>query len=155
MKVVVFYSFQGSCEFIANEIANELGIQTVRLVPDVEPPKKGFGMFFRGGGMALTKKTPALVGFEFDAKDYDTVILCSPVWAGTYPPAIRSFLTKIDLSGKKLAIVASSASGNAEKMINLIAADTNADVVGRLSLQLPIKKQEEAKVKIAEFCKTI
>ena len=155
MKIVIYYSLQGNCEFVANEIANELGIQAVRLVPDVDPPKKGFGMFFKGGGMVFKKKTPNLVGYDLDLKDYDTIILCSPVWAGMYVPAIRTFLSKNDLSGKKLAIVASSAGGDAEKMMNAIASESKAEVIGKLSLVLPAKKPEEAKKKIAEFCKSL
>ena len=155
MKAVVYYSLQGNCEFVANEIAGKLDAKTIRLVPDVEPPKKGFGMFFKGGGMAVMKKTPGLVGFDFNADDYDTIVLCSPVWAGRYAPAVRSFLSRTDLSGKKIAIVASSAGGDAEKMLDTLAADSRAEVIGRLSLVLPLKKQDEAREKIAQFCKTL
>ena len=155
MKIVIYYSLQGNCEFVANEIAKELGIQTVRLVPDVDPPKKGFGMFFRGGGMVFMKKTPNLVGYDLDLKDYDTIILCSPVWAGMYVPAIRTFLSQNDLSGKKLAIVSSSAGGDDAKMMDAIARDSKANVIGKLSLILPAKKPEEAKKKISEFCKSL
>ena len=155
MKAVVYYSLQGNCEFVANEIAGKLGVQALRLVPDVEPPKKGFGMFLKGGRMAVMKKTPELVGFDFNADDYDTIVLCSPVWADRYAPAIRSFLARADLSGKKIAIVASSAGGNAEKMMDALAADSKAEVIGRLSLLLPLKKQDEAREKIARFCRTL
>ena len=155
MKVVIYYSLQENCEFVANEIAKDLGIQAVRLVPDVDPPKKGFRMIFKGGGMVFRKKTPALVGFELDLDKYDTIILCSPVWVGMYVPAVRTFLSKYDISGKKLAIVASSAGGDAEKMMDAIAADSKAQVIGRLSLKLPAKTPEESKKLISEFCKTL
>ena len=121
MKAVVYYSLQGNCEFVAAEIAKELDAKAIRLVPDVDPPKKGFGMFFKGGGMVFRKKTPNLVGFDFNADDYDTIVLCSPVWASSYVPAFRTFFSKVDLSGKKVAIVASSAGGDAVKMMDAMA----------------------------------
>ncbi|MBR6348533.1 MAG: NAD(P)H-dependent oxidoreductase [Spirochaetales bacterium] len=152
MKVIIYYSLQGNCEYVANEIAKDLGIQAVRLVPEIEPPKKGFGMFFKGGGMVVKKKKPALVDFNLKLEDYDTIILCAPVWAGMYPPAVRTFLSDYDLSGKKLAIVASSAGGDARKMMDAVAADSRADVIGRLSLVLPLRKQDEAGKIISEFC---
>ena len=105
--------------------------------------------------MVFMKKTPKLVGLDLDLKDYDTIILCSPVWAGMYVPAVRTFLSQNDLSGKKLAIVATSAGGDDKKMIAAIAKDSKADVIGSLSLVLPLKKPEESKMKIAEFCKSI
>ena len=155
MKVLVYYSLQGNCEYAANEIAKNLGIQAVRLVPDVEPPGKGFGMFFRGGGMVVMKKKPKLVDFNLDLSDYDTVIICAPVWAGMYPPAIRTFLSENDLSEKKIAIVATSAGGDAQKMMDAVASDSRAEVIGRLSLVLPLKHQEEAKEQISAFCDSI
>ena len=121
MKVVLYYSLQGNCEYVANEIAKNLGIEAVRLVTDAEPPKKGFGMFFRGGGMVFMKKKPKLVDFNLKLEDYDTIILCAPVWAGMYPPAVRTFLSDYDLSGKKLVIVDSSAGGDARKMMEAVA----------------------------------
>lgn len=155
MKAVVYYSLQGNCEFVASEIARELDAKAIRLVPDVDPPKKGFGIFFKGGGMVVRKKTPNLVGFDFNADDYDTIVLCSPVWASSYVPAFRTFFSKVDLSGKKVAIVASSAGGDAVKMMDAMAQASRAEVVGRLSLVLPLKKQDEARNQIAEFCRTL
>ena len=55
------------------------------------------------------------------------VILGSPVWAGTFAPPLRTFLDSNDLSGKKIAILATSSGGNADKCINNLKAAAKAD----------------------------
>ena len=150
--VVVYYSFKGNSKFVADVASQRLKAEEVRLVPDQEPPKKGLGMFLKGGGMALKKQTPELVDFSLDVSGYDTIVLCAPVWAGVYPPAVGSFLSKVDLSGKNLAVIACSASGKAEKMIGAIEGATKAKLVAKLSLLNPLRSQEDCKAKIQAFC---
>ena len=39
-----------------------------------------------------------------DPLEYDTIVIGTPVWAWHYTPAIRSFLSTVKLSGKKIAL---------------------------------------------------
>lgn len=45
---------------------------------------------------------PALVGEPIDISEYDTIVLVFPVWWGTYPMPVASFLDQYDLSGKEI-----------------------------------------------------
>lgn len=43
---------------------------------------------------------PDIKPFDINLADYDTVILGTPVWWYTFSPAIKTFLSENDLSGK-------------------------------------------------------
>lgn len=93
MKIaIVYYSLSGNSRYAAERIAAALGGDIVPLVPKKAYPDSGFKKFFWGGKSALMGDTPALEPYGFDANDYDLVIMGGPVWAGTFPPPLRTFV---------------------------------------------------------------
>ena len=63
--------------------------------------------------IVVLKKTPKLEPLNKRPESYDLVVLATPVWGGSYVPAIRSFLTEYNLSGKNVILVATAAGDNA------------------------------------------
>ena len=87
MKILVAYFSQGgNNEKIAKEIQEKLNGDIDRIID-----AKGKRGFFGAGFSAITKKE-TLVQFSADPADYDTVVVVSPVWAGSLPPATRAYL---------------------------------------------------------------
>lgn len=154
--LMVYYSFEGNVEFIASKVKSFLDLDLERLIPDVEPPRKGLGKFLAGGHSALFNKLPNLAALKHNISDYDQFIIASPVWAGTYTPAIGAFLRDNKIQGKRIYLIASSASGNAEKMLlKLEDALKGNNVVDTLSLQNPLKDPDSASTLIQNFCHRI
>ena len=61
---------------------------------------------------------PEIAEDNFSVKDYDTVLLGFPIWWGTAPRIINTFLEKQDFANKKIIIFATSGSssiGNTDK----------------------------------------
>ena len=61
---------------------------------------------------------PEITEDNFSVKDYDTVLLGFPIWWGTAPRIINTFLEKQDFANKKIIIFATSGSssiGNTDK----------------------------------------
>lgn len=56
------------------------------------------------------KSRPELVADNFSADNYDTIYLGFPIWWGTAPKIVHTFLEKYDFSGKKIIIFATSGS---------------------------------------------
>ena len=54
-------------------------------------------------------KTPKIEKIEKDLKNYDEIIIGSPVWWYTIAPVIRTFLKENDLSGKIIKPFATNA----------------------------------------------
>ena len=58
---------------------------------------------------------PAIVTDNFSVKDYDTIYLGFPIWWGTAPRVVKTFLESQDFSNKKLIIFATSGSSGLGK----------------------------------------
>ncbi len=102
---IVYYSMSGNTQYVAKKLAEALNADLIPLVPKKAYPSSGFKKFFWGGKSALMGEKPALEPYGFDPKKYDRVVLCSPVWAGTFTPPLRTFLEDhgADLTGKRIA----------------------------------------------------
>ena len=114
---VVYYSLEGNVRYVAEKVAKETDAELIEIIPVKAYPDKGFKKFFWGGKAATMKEKPELEPYSFNEADYDTIVICSPVWAGTFTPPLRTFLAEHDLTGKRIAVIASSGGGNAVKCI--------------------------------------
>lgn len=150
---VVYYSLEGNIKYVAEKVAKAVGADITELAPVIAYPDKGFQKFLRGGKAAAMKETPELLPYNFNAEEYDKVILFSPVWAGTFTPPLRTFLRDNDLSNKAVAVVASSAGGNADKCIEqLKTASKSTNILATLSLVNPKSKPtKEKEAQIGKF----
>lgn len=155
--IVVFFSLEGNSEYAANKILEYTGGDILELKTAKEYPKGNFGKYFLGGKSAIFGEKPKLVPYEFSKDKYDLIIIGTPVWAGTFAPPIRTFIKENDLSKKKIALYACSASGNAEKCFGKLKEELkDCNIIASLSLIEPKKKQsEENDKKIKEFCNKI
>ncbi len=87
---IYYFTRTGRCEKIANEIAKANGA-TANKITD-EKDWSGAGNFLRGGFMSSTKKQ---VPIKFSpVNENEDLVLVFPIWAGSFPPAVRSFLPR-------------------------------------------------------------
>ena len=152
--LIVYYSLEGNTQWAAEQIAARLGADTLRLVPRAAYPDKGFKKFLFGGKSAVMKETPELEPYEVDITQYEQIVLATPVWAGTMTPPMRSFLQKEDLSGKRLALAASSMGGSPGKTFEHLRAllGVTGDIP-TLSLRDPKSHPSQANEDaLAAFC---
>ncbi len=101
--LILFYSLEGSTRKIAQSLAKELNFPFEELKPMKEMKSKGFMKYVQGGGQAVAGIKPALQPLKSNLKNYDTIIIGSPVWAGRFTPAVKSLLEKGLLKKKKIA----------------------------------------------------
>ena len=78
-------------------------------------PKSFFWMILSGGFRAGMKQKGKLVDYNDDVKEYNEIVIGSPIWNGRFPPAINSVLELTDLKDKKLTFVFYSGSGDFPK----------------------------------------
>ena len=95
----VYYSRTGKTRTTMEAVAKELEADLVEITDGVD--RKGLGGFLRSGFDAVRKSTRYLEPFTTPrpVKDYDLVIVGTPVWAGRCSSVIRAFLKQ---HGKKL-----------------------------------------------------
>lgn len=146
---VVYYSLEGNTRYAAEKVADALEADVIELVPKKAYPDRGFKKFFWGGKAATMKDKPELEPYDFDSSKYDLVVLCTPVWAGTFTPPLRTFLSENDLSFKRVAVVASSSGGSAEKCISrLMEAAGTSSFAAQVSLVDPKARPSEENEKL-------
>ena len=99
----VYYSRTGHTEKLMREIAEELGCEIVKLEDGVK--RGGFGGWLLSGLQAVARKVPQVKQPEtaLRLKEYDLVIIGSPVWAGRCSAPVRSFLLQYGEELKKVA----------------------------------------------------
>jgi flavodoxin len=151
--LVVYYSRTGNTRFAAETIAAEIG-SDVEEVVDLKN-RQGRLNYLPAGRDALQGKETQITETKRSPAGYDLIVIGQPVWAGSPTPAIRTYLGKNDLSGKKVALFFTDV-GLGKAFEKTKALMPNSTFVGELTL--PAKgfgNREETKTKIAEWCKTL
>jgi flavodoxin len=154
MKIlVVYYSWQGHTEKVAEELASRLKAQTVK----VEAVKES--------GMAK-KGIKAALGFKSDIKpckadldDIDYLVIATPVWAGRPTPYINKYISMItNYSGKPFSVLAEMRRSGADKTIAQIRKVLENKGMKFISSTYTLEEDVEAgkfHETVSEFARTI
>jgi flavodoxin len=151
--LVIYYTRTGNAKFVAENIAAELGADVEEVI-DLKS-RQGKLAFISAGRDAMRGKETEIAQTKRTPSDYDLIIIGQPVWAGSPTPAIRTYVNKNDLSGRKVALFFSDS--NLGQVVEKIKAlMPNSTFVGELALPAKaLENREEAKKKIAEWCNTL
>ncbi|UCG34618.1 MAG: NAD(P)H-dependent oxidoreductase [Candidatus Omnitrophota bacterium] len=119
---IIFYSFSGNTRRAAQFLKEQLAKKGVAADLIDLKLKEDVKAFFKQCQHALFKKTPELVGADYNLEKYGFLMFSSPVWAFTITPALRSYLGGISsLENKKAAcfLTYGSGSGSAKALREL------------------------------------
>lgn len=95
---------------------------------------------------------PAIGSEAIDVSSYDTVFIGYPIWWGTMPRIINTFLDTYDLSGKTvLPFCTSGSSGITQSVSDIRAAEPDADVRVACGQAVPMTAALKAGSRITEF----
>ncbi|MFP4457232.1 MAG: flavodoxin family protein [Clostridia bacterium] len=92
--LVSYYTRTNNTEKVANKLSKKLKADIDQIF-DINDYSGIIG-FIKAGYSAYTKRTTN-INTNQDPSDYDLVIICSPVWSGTIPPAIRTYCQEFDI----------------------------------------------------------
>ncbi len=153
--IIVYYSLEGNTDYAAKLLAQELGADLLRLEP-ITPYPTDNRKFLLGGKDATFGVEPPLKPYNFNADDYDVVVLGTPLWAWTYAPPLKTFIKGNNLSGKKLAFFVSSGGGDDKKCFAKLCKATGCENAPTLSVIDPLKNKNPADIeKIKKFAEEI
>ncbi|MBO4666660.1 MAG: hypothetical protein J5666_00835 [Bacilli bacterium] len=117
-KIFIYFSLTGNGDLVSDKLPSDIDKRKVIMKKNL--PKKFFFMVMTGGFLAGMKVKSKLVDFDNDVKEYDEVIIGSPIWNGRFSSPINTVLSKIDLKDKKVSFILYSGSGEAKKATKLI-----------------------------------
>lgn len=155
-SIILFYSFEGSTKKIAEYLSEELKLPCEQVKPINELKSKGFSKYPLGGGQVIMKKKPELEPILADLNEYDTIFIGSPIWAGSFTPAIRTLLETGILKDKNIAFFYTSLGGpgKAESKIKYLVEIDNKllSLYGLVNVKDDFEK---LKLEVLEWAKNI
>jgi len=145
--LVVYYSRTGHTKKIAEEISKNLNADIDEIID--KKKRKGFIRFLSAGREALRGN---LTEIEFNKKteDYDLVVIGTPTWAGTIPPAIRTYLSKN--KPKNIAFFCTHGSETEGKVFEELEKLSNKPLA---TLSLRAKDVDSSDEKTKDFCERL
>ena len=128
--LVVYYSQLGNTKAVAEEIAQKTGAD-IEAVEAVNPYDGDFDatiarcMQEREAGTVIEIKP-----VKANVADYDIIFVGAPVWFGVFAPPMLTYLTQVDLSGKKVVPFCTFGSGGLESSTaDLLAKQPKAEIL--------------------------
>jgi flavodoxin len=153
--LVVYYSFENNTRFIAETIAEAIQADLLELKPLQDLKTHGFMKFIWGGKQVFLRQKPDLAEFKHNPLDYDLLFLGTPVWAFNYAPAMRTFLSKVQLKNKKIALFCCFSENGGKTLAKMRAELRGNEIIGEKGFAEPIignpEKAAEAKEWAAEI----
>jgi flavodoxin len=151
-SLVIYYSRTGNTKFVAERIASELGAE-IEEVSDLKN-RKGWLRFLKAGYDATLGKETKISEAKKSPRDFELIAVGTPVWNSRPSPATRTYLRRIDLSGKKVAVFCTSEGTGSEKALaRLKSLIPNGNIVGAITISKTLEDQEETENKISAWCK--
>ena len=128
--LVLYYSQTSNTKAVATEIATRLGADIEEIVL-TKPYDEDFQATIERCKQDREQGiVPEIQPLAADIAKYDVVFLGYPVWFGTYAPPVITFLSQVDLSGKKVVPFCTFGSGGLESsMKDLAEAQPKAEIL--------------------------
>ncbi len=141
--LIVYYSLTGNTQFIAETLRDTIEADILELKPIKELKADSGTRFMWGGYQSKMKKKPKLENFDTNPLEYDLIILGTPVWAWDISPPMRSFLSKFNLAGKKVAFWMCHAGDGVKAMKRFKETLKDANIIESITFQHPLKKNSD------------
>lgn len=129
--LIVYYTRTNKNKKIAKELKEKLKADIIQ----IKDTKDRSNIFFATISALLKSKTK-IKPIKKDLTKYKNVILCTPIWCGTIPPATRAFLKEHSEQIRHYHLVSISKSGKENKdFINQLERVTRQKIFTKILLK--------------------
>lgn len=132
---VVYFSATGNTADIAKKLADALGADIYEIVP--AEPYSAEDLDYNNDSCRANAEMnddsarPAIENDLSDAVKHDTIFIGYPIWWGTSPKMINTFMETYDLSGKTVYTFCTSGGSGIEQSVgSLQSAYPDVDIIG-------------------------
>lgn len=137
--LVVYFSATGSTKAAAERIAELAGADIYEIVP--AEPYTAEDIDYTNDDCRANREMndstarPLIAGEEADIASYDNILIGYPIWWGTMPKIINTFLDTYDLTGKNvLPFCTSGGSGISKSVDDIKSSEPDANVTNGLRM---------------------
>lgn len=100
--LVLYFSWSGTTKEVAQTVHRQVGGRLVRLEPKVSYSSDYSTVSKRAGREYFRHQSPAVKTDPRLVDDYTDIFIGYPIWYGTAPMVVKSFLQRANLRGKNL-----------------------------------------------------
>jgi flavodoxin len=129
--LVVYYSRSGTTRDLASAIARTLGADVEALVDDT--PRSGRLGYLRCGLDSLLERDAPIRPATKDPRDYDLVVVGTPVWAANVSSPVRAYLHAMRGRLTRVAFFCTMGGSGDARVFRKMEALCGASVVARLA----------------------
>ena len=153
MKIlIIYYSYEGNADMIANLIKNRTNGDLLRLKPKKDVKQTRISKYLWGGKQVVMNEKPELEAINRSPNDYDLIFIGTPVWAFSFAPAINTFISENKIENKKIALFCTSGGGKGRTFQKLKEKIPNNNFIGEIEFIEPLKKdKKEIENKVSEW----
>jgi flavodoxin len=158
--LIIYYSLDGNTRMISELIKSNIESDILELVPVHDNNKKGLLKILSGGKQVLRKEKPELKPFNINPGEYDLIFIGTPVWAGTFSPALNTFLSDTLIKDKKIVLFCCNRGGKGKVFEKFRELLKNNLIISEKDFTSPLKKNrneisEDVKTWIDDLLKTL
>ncbi len=122
--LVAYFSATGTTKRVAQNLAKATGGDLYEIKPVKAYTSADLNWHDENSRTSVEmnnpKLRPEIVTGDLSVENYDTIYLGFPIWWGTAPKVVHTFLEKYDFSGKKIIIFATSGSSELGNTANTL-----------------------------------
>lgn len=149
--LVVYFSRSGNTGTVAKELAAKLDADIEQLT-EQGTDWSGVWGYLKAGKAAWKEETSSIEKLKKEPKDYDLVVIGTPVWAWNLTPAVRAFLTVYKDDIKKVSFFATEGGSGHEKAFkNMEIIAGKRPVATAFWMEKEVKDPEKMREKISVY----
>ena len=122
--LVAYFSATGTTKRVAQNLAKATGGDLYEIKPAKAYTSDDLNWHDENSRSSVEmndqKSRPEITTGDLSIENYDTIFLGFPIWWGTAPKVVHTFLEKYDFSGKKIIIFATSGSSGLGNTANTL-----------------------------------
>jgi flavodoxin len=148
-RLVTYYSRTGTTKRIGQEITQSLKADSDEILD--QKSRKGIIGWLRAGRDSQTDKLTE-IKVQKNPNDYDMLIIGTPIWASNLTPAVRTYLTKYTLKGKKVAFFTTQGGDEpTDALAEMKELAAESEIIATLSIKQANVKANEYKAELSAF----
>ncbi|MBU3179386.1 NAD(P)H-dependent oxidoreductase [Clostridium estertheticum] len=139
-KLIVYYSYTNNTKKIAEQIQVATGADICE-IETVKPYTGDYNSVVAQGKQEIERRFKTEIKpLRVNLGDYDTIIIGTPVWWYTYSPAVATFLSEYDLSGKTIIPFVTNGGWIGHTLKDIENSCKNATVANAIDIRFDIDK---------------
>lgn len=147
--LVVYYSRTGTTKKIAEMLAEKLGADTEEIRDTVN--RQGIKGYLMSGRDAMKKNLTKLEASKFNPKEYDLVIIGTPIWGWNLSVPVRTYVTENKDQFPKVAFFCTMGGSGDDKAFAEMEKITGRKPLATLGLKTREVVKNDFSEKLEEF----